>query len=223
MLENLSKKSADLKQELCELYEFEINSAYQEDEDDDASSIDEESFGFYETNHLKIHSKITNNNNNIKSSNLLQVNEIQINNSHSNSNSNSSHSSVDNHPNINKKGYLSKKNGVRNKWTDRYFVVEGGNELRWFDNEENFMKSPKKPKGKIDLQKARIHFGSQPSSQEASPNLNYPNSTSSSLNTNSTTDQQTKLFIQSAGKNLILDAKNEDELNQWLNVLKIDE
>jgi len=211
------KKSADLKQELCELYELEIHASLQDEETDDASSIDEESFAFYELSHQKIQSKNTKER---KNPTLSQANSADDTPPPTNSTS-TSHSqtySIDS-PRTSpqsKKGYLSKKNPLRNKWTDRYFVVEGGSELRWFESEELFLKSPKKPKGKIDLHKAKIHAGSQPSSHEGSPN---PSSQISPPNF----ELATKLFIQSQGKNLTLDAKNESELQEWLEVLKAEE
>lgn len=182
----LVAKTGDIKRDLCDMYEkeqdFHSVPISDNEEDDDADSIDAESFAFYELNHIKIHSS---------KSDGSHMHHHTESNSVNHNNNNSSSSSTTSKA-IRKEGFLSKKNGLRNKWSLRLFVLEN-HELKWFDK-ESLLKTPRKPKGRYDLWKSSVLLKLDDQSNESS----------------------TRFYIQSGGKTMNLQAKNEDEKKQWI-------
>jgi len=95
--------------------------------------------------------------------------------------------------NIKKQGSLIKKNGMRNKWSKRYFVIEGI-EMRYYESEEQ--KIAMRPKAIIPLTKAKIVTVIDGKESPTRFQLNYGD-----------------------GKSILLESKDEQEKKEWVAVI----
>eukprot|EP01114_Cavostelium_apophysatum_P001994 TRINITY_DN11745_c0_g1_i3.p1 TRINITY_DN11745_c0_g1~~TRINITY_DN11745_c0_g1_i3.p1 ORF type:complete len:258 (+),score=50.07 TRINITY_DN11745_c0_g1_i3:184-957(+) len=166
------EKTAEIKQNLCDLYEQE-DAAYFSLHDDN-ESVDEDSFASYETHYKQLKQIMTPN---------QEEGDTQIKPS-------------------GKSGYLSKKSRLINRWTNLYFVLEGS-EMVWYSDEDSFRKVPGKPKGRIDLNRAKL----------------LEDATSPRSSPRSSSDHSRRFCVQGGGRSFLLEAKSEQERRDWVELI----